>query len=287
MFFLNAVNLTANRLLVNITPDDGAVGFNSMETFVTSVLALILGFGAGFLADLSQNLTAVLPINDFGLVFFPAAIGSIAQIFLAYRVEEPGSLGLAESARIITNIDNLKTLQDISNLENTADPVKRRILVHTVGHSQAPVASSEIEKILAEPLSQEKGELIDALFLTQRPELADYLREEAAEPASFHREKAVFALGAYPGEATEKLLAKLLSDKNPRIKASAAKSLGRIGSKEHVERISELWEGAEELHERLDYMIALFYMDPNRRYLDDVFSSRNSPIPARKPNGPS
>lgn len=274
MFFVNTVTLAANRLLVNITPDEGAVGFNSMETFVTSVLALILGFGAGFLADLSQDLTAILSINDFGLVFLPAAIGSAIQIYLVYHIEEPGSMGLAESARVITNIDNLKTLQVISNLENTADPVKRKTLVHSVGHSQAPVASSEIEKILAEPLSQEKGELIDALFLTQRPELADFLREEAADPTSFHRDKAVFALGAYPCEATEKLLTELLSDKDPRIKSAAAKGLGRIGSKKQLKRISELWRNTEELHERLDYMIALFYMDSDRHYLDDVFSSR-------------
>ena len=274
MFFLNTATLAANRLLVEITPDESAVGFNSMETFVTSVLALVLGFGAGILADLSRDLSAHLPINDYGLVFLPAAIGAAAQLYLVFGVDEPGSMGLAESARIITNIGNLKAWQTVSNLENTADPVKRKTLVHSVGHSSAPVASSEIKKILAEPLSQEKGELIDALFFTRRPELAGFLREEAADPASFHRDKAVFALGAYPGEATEKLLADLLSDDDSKIRATAAKSLGRIGSKDHLERVRKMWESVGNLHERLDYMIALFHMDPDLRYLDDVFSSR-------------
>ena len=53
MFFFKSSSLAAQQMLISITPDDGAVGFNAMETFVTSLLALILGFGAGYLADLS------------------------------------------------------------------------------------------------------------------------------------------------------------------------------------------------------------------------------------------
>lgn len=274
MFFLNTSNLSINRLLVSITPDDGAVGFNSMETFVTSVLAIVIGLSAGFLADLSHSLSDILPINDYGLVFIPAAIGSILQILLILKVKEPGSMGLMESARIITNIGNLRTWQTVSNLETTANPVKRKTLIHTMGHSSAPVASLEIGKILAEPLSIEKGELIDALFHTKRPELLEFLYGEASDPAAFHRIKALFALGAYPGGRTEEVLESMLSDEDSGVRATAAKSLGRIGSKDHLEEVNRLWKQSVKLRERLDFMIALFHMDPEQRYLDDVFSTR-------------
>ncbi|MDF1566618.1 MAG: MFS transporter [Spirochaetaceae bacterium] len=276
MFFMFALNLATNRLLMGITPDEGAVGFNSMETFVTSILAIIVGFSAGSLADLSARISEFFPINDFGLVFLPAAIGSALQIILALKIDEPGSMRLAESARILTNVDNLRTWQMVSNLESTADPVKRKTLVHSVGHSRAQVASSEIGKILAEPLSQEKGELIDALFFTRRPELVGFLCDEASSPTAFHREKAIFALGAYPGERTVSVLSALLQDQDPGIQAAAAKSLGRIGRNEELGRVRELWKESRGLHEHLDLMIALFHMDPEKSYLEDLFSSQTA-----------
>jgi len=274
MFALNASNLAANRLLVDITPDDGAVGFNAMETFVTSVLALAIGFGAGSLADLSEVLSRSTPVNPYGLVFLPAALGALLQAVLVLRTDEPGSMGLMEAAKIITNIENLRTWQTVANLEATADPVKRKTLVHNVGHSRAPVASSEIGRILAEPLSAEKGELIDALFVTSRPELVPALCDEAADPESFHRKKAIFALGNYPGERTRAVLETLLNDPAPGVRAAAAKSLGRIGERGHRELAYRLWEESENLHQRLDLMIALFHMDEDRRYVADLFSRR-------------
>ena len=276
MFFLTATNLAAGRLVVRITPDDGAVGFNSMETFVTSIVAIALGFSAGALADVSLRISDIVPINDFGLVFLLAALGSFVQLRLSYRMQEPGSLSLKETIKLLSNLDNMRTWQTVASLESTADPVRRKTLVHSVGHSHAPIASSEISRILSEPLSQEKGALIDALFLTKRPELVDFLCEEAVEPTAFHRERAIFALGAYPGEKTEKALESLLNDPDPRIRAATAKSLGRIGSKTQLQLVKSMSEQAINLHERLDYMIALFYMDDNREYLKDVFSKRTA-----------
>lgn len=273
MFFINAVNLGANRLLIGITPDNGAVGFNAMETFVTSISALIIGFGAGYLADVSLLLAPGIPINDYGLVFLPAAAGSIVQAILVLKVDEPGSMGIRESFRMLRNIDNLRIWQTISTLEATADPVKRKTLVHSVGSSRAPAAASEIGRILSEPLSSEKGELIDALFFTRRPELADFLCDEALDAAAFHRERAIFALGAYPGKGTSGVLRGLLNDPDTRIQAAAAKSLGRIGDNSEMERVYRRWKECGSLMEHLDYMIALFHMDPERRYIGDLFSS--------------
>jgi len=274
MFVLNASNLAVNRLLISITPDDGAVGFNAMETFVTSILAIIIGFSAGYLADLSHQLSGNMPVSDYGLVFLPAALGAFVQVLISLKISEPGSLGLTEAARILTNINNLRTWQTVSNLETTANPVKRKILIHSMGHSRAPIASFEIGKILAEPLSREKGELIEALFHTRRPELAEFLYSEAADPTAFHRDKAIFALGAYPGKETEQILISLLNDENPYIRATAAKSLGRIGSEGQLKTITKMWKQSKSLHEHLNYMIALMHMDPERSYLNDVFSMK-------------
>jgi len=272
MFVLNASNLAINRMLIDITPDDGAVGFNSMETFITSILAIIIGFSAGYLADLSHRISGTFPVSDYGLVFLPAALGSIMQIVLSLKMNEPGSLGLAESARILTNINNLRAWQTVSHLETTANPVKRKTLIHSMGHSRAPVASSEIGKILSEPLSIEKGELIEALFHTKRPELTEFLYSEASDPSAFHRNKAIFALGAYPGKETEIILESILDDQDPSVRSTAAKSLGRIGGRGHLKKIREMWLQSRNIHERLNYMIAMMHMDPERHYLDEVFS---------------
>jgi len=272
MFVLNASNLAINRMLIDITPDDGAVGFNSMETFITSILAIVIGLSAGYLADLSHRISGTFPVSDYGLVFLPAALGSIMQVVLSLKMDEPGSLGLTESARILTNINNLRTWQTVSHLETTANPVKRKTLIHSMGHSRAPVASSEIGKILAEPLSVEKGELIEALFHTKRPELTDFLYSEASDPSAFHRNKAIFALGAYPGKETERILESILDDQDPSVRSTAAKSLGRIGGRGHLKKIREMWLQSRNIHERLNYMIAMMHMDPERRYLDEVFS---------------
>ncbi|MCD6343012.1 MAG: HEAT repeat domain-containing protein, partial [Spirochaetaceae bacterium] len=113
---------------------------------------------------------------------------------------------------------------------------------------------------------------IEALFHTRRPELADFLYSEAADPTAFHRDKAIFALGAYPGKVTEGILVSLLDDEDGGIRAAAAKSLGRIGDRGHLKKIRELWMQSQNLHERLDYMIAMMHMDPERLYLDEVFS---------------
>lgn len=272
MFVLNAVLLGASGLLMLITPDNEAVGFSAMETFVTSLLALLLGLGAGFLADVSGAVSRVSPVNSYGLVFFPAAAGFAVQAFMAVKVKEAGSMGLRDSLQLITNIGNLRAWQALNALENTSDPVKRKTLVHSVGHSRAPIASPEIRRILSDPLSQEKGELIDALFFTRRPELTSFLCGEALERSAFHRERAVFALGSYPGAETRRTLELLLDDADSRIRAAAAKSLGRTGVTDPLERVYAMWQQAGQLHERLDYMIALFHMDPQRRYISDLFS---------------
>ncbi|MCG8454263.1 MAG: MFS transporter [Spirochaetales bacterium] len=274
MYLLNASSLAVSRLLIGITPDQGAVGFNSMETFVTSILAISLGIGAGLLADLSQTISQTTRINSYGLVFLPAALGFVVQMILAYHIKELGGMGLKESAKIITNISNLRTWQTVANLETTANPVKRKTLIRSVGHSLSPVSAKEIQKILAEPLSMEKGELIEALFLTKRPQLLPQLLNEAADPASFHRERAIFALGAYPHPETHKLLGQLLKDPHSRVRSTAAKSLGRIGDKEFCEDVKWAWNKEQGIQERLDYMIALFHMDKDRQYLKDLFSQK-------------
>ncbi len=274
MFFINSSHLAVNQMLMSITPDDSAVGFNSMETFVTALLAIILAFSAGYLADLSQTVSAILPINDFGLVFVPACIGSITQSLLALKISEPGSMSLKVAARIITRVDNLKMWQTIANLETTANPVKRKTLIHTMGHSNAPVASSEIIKILSEPLSVEKGDLIETLFFTPRPELLEFLCEEALNKESFYRDKAVFALGAYSGDRSISALETLLNDDDEYIQSIAAKSLGRLRSTKHLGAIQQQWKKSRSIQERLNYMIGLFPLDPNRLYIDDLFSQK-------------
>ena len=272
MFFLNASMLTANRFILLITPDSGAVQFNSMDTFVVSCVALVLGVGGGMLVDISSFIFPEGPINNYGLVFLLGSLISICQLFLTIRIQEPRSLSLRQSIRMLLNIGNFRIWQTINNLESTVNPVKRKVLIRSIGRSRASLASAEIKKIMMEPVSSEKGELIETLFITKRPELLEYLLNEATDTQAFHREKAVFTLGAYPDERTRQVLVDLLDDPSARIRSSAAKSLGRIGCKDQYEKVSALWLKADSLLELLDYMIALYSMDEKKHYITDVFS---------------
>jgi|GEM_PF-4737830 len=57
--------------------------------------------------------------------------------------------------------------------------------------------------------------------------------------------------------------------------ADLAKSLGRIGERDQLHKIQQMWEDSQGLHKRLDHMICLFRMD-RKRYLDILFTSKFS-----------
>ena len=126
------------------------------------------------------------------------------------------------------------------------------------------------------PFLRKGGEIIKTLFEKKRPQLIPELLTEASEPCSFNRKEAIFALGAYPEKKVEELLIKLLDDKDCLISANAAKSLGRIGNRDHYESIYKRFsEGQRGNIERdLNYLIAFHNMHPQGEWLETIFDEK-------------
>lgn len=173
---------------------------------------------------------------------------------------------------ILFSPSNLQAFWQIGRLSKTKDPVTRRTLLLHIGMAENPLATEEIRSVMARPLSVDKGELIKSLFTVPRPELLEDLLKEADNPSSYHRLKALFALGAYPGRKTEKFLERLIFDEDPAVRSNAAKSLARVGSKKHLDTIRIQAEEAEGIWNIMNYIIALKNMDDEGIYLTKLFS---------------
>ena len=247
-----------------------------MINFFLAFVALIIGFLGGILADLSQAAPGFLIINSYSLTFYLALFLCAVSLTLSILIRDRGSLSPREAASILFSLTNLNTYQTIGRLSNTSDPMERRTLLLKIGMNNSRMATEEIRSILYNPLSNDKGQLITSLFSNPRQALLPDLLREAAEPSSYHRLKAIFALGAYPGEETEALLTGILDEEDPAAVSNAAKSLGRIGSTGCLEKVRLLSRNAEGIWNHLNFIIALKHMDSTGEYLRNVFQTEKT-----------
>ena len=127
-------------------------------------------------------------------------------------------------------------------------------------------------RILRNPLSAEKGEILKSLFAYPKPALLEDILREAADEHSYHRATAIFALGAYSETRVERFLLPLLGHPSSTIRSTAAKSLARVGNAgalPHVRRLVR--EPDVDLWDRMNYLVAVSVMDQERRYLEHLF----------------
>lgn len=275
MFFQGMVLLLAMRLFLKAIPENDRVTFSSMVYFFSAILALGIGLGGGLLIDLGESLE-IAHMNAYGPVFLTIFGMSIGINTFCFLLKDEGSITVWETAQVLLSTRNLKAYLDIYQYQMTQDPLKKRAIVMSISSSDTPVATEEIRKVLKNPLSSAKGELLKTLFLHPRPELLPDLLQEAQDPHSYHRIKAIFALGAYPGEEVEKALISFLDDPMSSIRSTAAKSLGRVGNDSELERIVELAKvPSKRQMDHMNYLIAILLMDHERRYLNNFFGMVN------------
>ncbi len=271
----NILVLLASRLFIQTIPEKDSVSFTSMDVFITSILAFILGYAGGALADLS-DIHPLPYINVYGLTFSIGFILSLIIAVTASRFEEQGSVSLRETWAMLFSVDHLRTFRDINRLNAYNSTLKRKSLLLSLGYQGSSLADNEIHQIFLQPLSYERGEIIKTLFERKRPELLPDLIKEASDPMAFNRQEAIFALGAYPDEKVKSVLEKLLDDRNSLIASIAAKSLARIGSYEYYDRIFSLFlEGLGiSLECDLNYLIALHKIEPKGDWISVLFDEK-------------
>jgi len=275
VFVQSMLSLLASRLFIQSIPDEGSVSFTSMDIVVTSIIALILGFMAGGLADFSEAVGTFALMNTYGLTFSLGLIISIAIFIIALGFEEEGSASLRKTWSMIFSIEHMRTFRDINRLNSGKSSHKRKTLILSLAYTGSSLAIDEIRQMFHSPLNSEKSDIMKTLFERKRPELIPDLIHEAKEGRSLYREEAIFALGAYPDKDVEKALIELLDDPDPLTASNAAKSLGRIGNISCLEQIYKRFsrEKRGQIQKDLNYMIALYNMAPAGEWLEGLFST--------------
>lgn len=270
-FFLHISMLLVSRLILRTLPGKDKIGYISMVNFFSAILSLAVGLSAGMVADLGERV--MLPgFNPFGFTFLLAMLLALGNGVLCVFLKDSGSLSVKETANILFSTRNLKAFLDIYQLNVTDDPIKRKSILLNIEQSNTAVATDEIQRIIKNPLSSEKGEVLKSLFENPRPALLDDLLHEALDKNSYHRQEAVFALAAYSEKRVEGTLIILLDDSSSRVRSTAAKSLARIGNTEYLEKIKAFAENpATDLWATMNYFIAISIMDQEGRYLEDLF----------------
>lgn len=259
-FFLLSTHMLIGRVVVNSMPENEVIPYNSMINFVTALFSLAAGILGGILIDKGEVFQSYLP-NSFSLLFLLAMILSFFLILFSQKLIEQGSLSPKETAGILFSLEGLRAYNFIGKLNHTEDPEKKRTVIMSISRNEAPIATEEMRSIIASPLSTEKSDVIESLFNRPRPELQDALIREALDSGSYYQTKAIFSLGAYENPEVEKNLLKLLDSPDSSVRSNSAKSLGRIGNKTALDRISRLAEEAGSPWDRINYLIALHNMD--------------------------
>ncbi len=270
-FFLHMSMLLVSRLILQTLPGKDKIGYTSTINFFSAILSLVIGLSAGLVADFGERV--MLPgFNAFGLTFLMATVLALTIGILCAFLKDSGSLSVKETINIFFSTRNLKAFLDIYQFNVTENPLKKKSILLAIEHSNTSVATDEIQRIIRHPLSAEKGEVIKSLFENPRPTLLDDLIREALDRNSYHREAAVFALGAYPDKRVEKALMTLLDDPALQIRSTAAKSLARIGNTSCLEKIQVLaTEPSNDLWATMNYFIAMSIIDRNGTYLKHLF----------------
>ncbi len=271
--FLQAILLLlVSRLELRSIPEKNKMGYVSMLNFFSALISLGMGLFGGFLADIGERIP--FPgIHSFGLTFSVAVLLAMQIGILSFFLRDAGSLSVKDTAQILFSTRNLKAFLDIYHFHSTEDLNTRKSILLSIGKSDTSIAVNEMRKILRNPLSTEKEDILKSLFAYPKPALLEDILNEASEEYSYHRVTALFALGAYPNKKVEHFLLPLLEDRASTIRSTAAKSLARVGNTSALPIIQQLAADPDlNIWDRMNYIIAMSCMDEDGRYLEHIFT---------------
>jgi len=270
-FFLTTRLMLTAKLIIQAIPEQDRISYTAITDCATAFIALIVGLLGGYLIDVGQALQ--LPVfHSFSLVFLLAALLSCLSAFFCLLLEAPGSLSIREAAGIFLSTRNLRAFLDAYQLDSTEDQERRQIILFSLEKSDAPAATHQMRRLLRTPLPWEKERVLRSLFQYPRQSLLGDIAREARDTDSYNRRDAIFTLGAYRGRKVERVLEGFLDDEDREVVSTALKSLARIGSSTHADRVKELLRDASSPPRVIvDCIIALSRMDASGSYLRDVF----------------
>ncbi|MBF0277810.1 MAG: MFS transporter [SAR324 cluster bacterium] len=272
-FFQGMIIILTARLMLKMIPENDKITYTSMVHFFSAIVALTVGLFGGFLIDIGETLGSGY-LHDYSLVFFMQAIVASGIGMSCLFLTDQGSLSVRETAQILLSTRNLKAYLDVYQFNRTQDSVKKKTILLSIGYSDTNIATAEIRKILKNPFSAEKREILRSLFERPREVLLDEIIREACDEHSYHQASAIFALGAYPHKKVEAKLLNLLDSPSLEISSTAAKSLARIGNVSSLEKIIGLANSpSNRIWEKMNFYIAFSLMDKSGKYLAGIFET--------------
>lgn len=276
-FFINCINLMTSKMVTAIIPEDDPVGFSTFVTFFIAFCAVGVGIGAGYAVDLGVSVlgSSSLPLlgNTYSFCFLLALILCIGGYVLTLFVTERHSLSAARAAQAIFSMHGLQAFSMIDRIEKTKDPLRRRILLLSLGNNLTGVATDDIRRKLYSPFSPDKVEIIHALGDHPRPALVKDLALIAQDDDSYTQLDAIGALGGYIDDPTARqALEQLLNSRWGASRSMASKSLSRFSdSYRYLDQVNALSLKASHIDEEIDFLIAKRNMDREGLFYRDFF----------------
>ncbi|MGD9201861.1 MAG: MFS transporter [Chitinispirillia bacterium] len=259
--------------LIHVMPDNNKVNFNAMQNFFSGVFSFVIGgMFAGFLGDLGEVSPGLNYINPYYLIFILSALLAFVNSLISLQLKGTISGSVSQTLKLFFSIKNLKAFMASYYLSMTFNRKKRSKYINILKFSDSSYAVAEIRNLLYNPLTPETQDILSSLYFIPRPQLLPDIINIADDHQSYRRDKAIFALGAYPIPEVEKKLIQYLSERDPIIQSTAAKSLARIGNKNNIDKVMELAKiKGYSTWVTMNFIIALNKMDDKCKYLENLF----------------
>lgn len=203
--FVRSLLTLKGSVMVKSIPEKNRVAYTSAANVMLAVVALIVGLIGGALADIGALAPAIV-VHEYSLTFLFTALLAAGTMILSSRLPGNRDMSLRETADIMLSARNLRAFLDAYQLDFAADPATRDTLLLSLERSTTHVATTRLRERLKSPRVAEKERVLRTLFRSPRQELLSDILEDAADPYSYTRREALFALGAYDDAGAKRVL---------------------------------------------------------------------------------
>ncbi|MEX2242634.1 MAG: MFS transporter [Fimbriimonadaceae bacterium] len=184
----------------------------------------------------------------------------VVSVFLLTGVREEGAVSIRQTIRQMRQV-SLSGMRARSALSSSADAERRLLAIKVVGRKKFSMATAELRKALTDPSPRIRRGAALALAQLGGDEAADALITHIIEHPELLDEDVVEALSRLPSERTEPILLELLKDPRSILRRSAAKTLGRLGSRAAVPHLILAAQEMDDIEMRRAALQALRHLE--------------------------